>query len=48
MEQQEVYPGIWDEPEEDLKEEYLAYFHDLRQVVAAAAQGRQGLTVSIG
>lgn len=48
MEQQEVYPGVWDEPEIDLKEEYLAYFSELKQVVAIAAQGGQGLTVSIG
>ena len=48
MEQQGVYPGIWDEPEADLQEEYLAYFHELKQVVAAAAQGQQGLIISIG
>lgn len=48
LEQQEVYPGIWDEPEEELKEEYLGYFHELKQVVALAAQSGQGLTVSIG
>jgi hypothetical protein len=48
MEQQEIYPGIWDEPEDDLKEEYLTYFHELKQVVAAAVQGGQGMTVSIG
>jgi hypothetical protein len=48
MEQQEIYPGIWDEAEDDLKEEYLSYFHELKQVVAAAAQGGQGLLVTIG
>ena len=48
MEQQQIYPGIWDEPEADLKEEYLSYFHELKQVVAAAAKSRQGLLVSIG
>jgi hypothetical protein len=48
MEQQEVYPGIWDEAEEDLKEEYLTYFRELKQVVAAAAQSGQGLVVTIG
>jgi hypothetical protein len=48
MERQEIYPGIWDEPEDELKEEYLTYFHELKQVVATAAQGGQGLVVSIG
>lgn len=48
MEQQEVYPGIWDEPEAELKEEYLSYFGELKQLVAEAAQGGQGLLVSIG
>lgn len=48
MEQQHVYPGIWDEDEEDLREEYLTYFHELKQIVAAAAQSGQGLLVTIG
>jgi hypothetical protein len=48
MEQLEIYPGIWDEAEEDLKEEYLAYFHELKQVVATAAGSGQGLLVTIG
>jgi hypothetical protein len=48
MENQQIYPGIWDEPEEDLKEEYLTYFHELKQVVAAAVQSGQGLLVAIG
>jgi hypothetical protein len=48
MEQLGVYPGIWDEDEDDLKDEYLTYFHELKQVVAAAAQSRRGLVVTIG
>jgi hypothetical protein len=48
MEQQHVYPGIWDEDEGDLKEEYLTYFRELKQLVAAAAQRGQGLVVTIG
>ena len=48
MQRHAVYPGIWDEPEDDLKEEYLTYFHELKQVVAGAAQGGQGLLVTIG
>jgi hypothetical protein len=48
MEQQEIYPGIWDEDEEDLKDEYLTYFRELKQVVAAAAQSGRGLIIDIG
>lgn len=48
MEDQGIYPGIWDEAEEDLKDEYLTYFHELQRIVAAAARGGQGLVVTIG
>ena len=48
MEQRDIYPGIWDEPEEDLRKEYLTYFHELKKVVAAAAQNGEGLIVTIG
>jgi hypothetical protein len=48
MAQNDVYPGIWDEPEEDLQEEYLMYFHQLKEAVAAAVQSNRGLLVSIG
>ena len=48
MEQQEIYPGIWDEDEEDLKEEYIGYFQALKRCVAAAAQSGRGLLIDIG
>lgn len=48
MEELDIYPGIWDEEEEELKEEYLGYFHELKQVVAAAVQSGRGLLVTIG
>ena len=48
MEQQQIYPCIWDEAEEDLKDEYLTYFHELKQVVAAAVQSGKGLLVTVG
>jgi hypothetical protein len=48
MEEQQIYPGIWDEDEADLKEEYLGYFHELKAVVAEAVKANQGLVVSIG
>ena len=47
MEASEVYPMIWDEPEEDLREEYLAYFQLLERVVRIAAQQDMGLLVLI-
>lgn len=48
MEELQIYPGIWDEAEDDLKEEYLDYFHQLKMIVAAAVQSGQGLLVSLG
>ncbi len=48
LERLEIYPGIWDEPEDDLKEEYLGYFQGLKQVLAVAVQSRRGIVVSIG
>ena len=47
MESLEVYPMIWDEPEDDLREEYEAYFHELKRVVRIAAQQDMGLLVQI-
>jgi hypothetical protein len=43
MEDAGVYPSIWDEAEDELREEYLSYFHELKQVVRTAAQRRMGL-----
>ena len=48
MEQRGIYPGIWDEPEEDLKEEYLTYYEELKKVVTAATNNGEGLIVTIG
>ena len=48
MEAKDIYPGIWDEDEEDLKEEYLDYFGQLKKLVAAAAAEGHGLLVTIG
>jgi hypothetical protein len=44
---QEVGPGIWDEEEEELREEYLSYFQELKKVVALAAEGGMGLLVTL-
>ena len=45
MEAEGVYPGIWDEDEEELREEYVTYFQELKQVVAQASTGGMGLLV---
>jgi hypothetical protein len=48
MEEQEVYPGVWDEPEADLREEYVGYFQQLKQLVREARTDKLGLLVLIG
>jgi Domain of unknown function (DUF1877) len=45
MEAENVYPGIWDEDEEELREEYVTYFNELKQVVDQAATHGMGLLV---
>ncbi len=45
MEAEGVYPGIWDEEEEQLREEYVTYFQELKQVVAQASTRDMGLLV---
>ena len=45
MTEQGVYPVIWDEPEEDLRDEYLMYFNSLKELVARAAAGNEALVV---
>jgi hypothetical protein len=48
MASQDIYPGIWNEGEEELREEYVGYFHALKEVAAVAAHQNQGLLVSVG
>jgi hypothetical protein len=43
----EIYPQIWDEPREDLLEEYGGYFDELRKLVQKAAQNDQALIITI-
>lgn len=47
MAELEIYPGIWDEPEEDLQEEYLMYYDELQKLLGLASSAKQGLVVSI-
>ena len=48
MEAEGIYPGIWDEPEEDLREEYLMYFGWLKNFVGQAHQDGKALIIHIG
>jgi lysophospholipase L1-like esterase len=45
MEAEGIYPVIWDEDEEELREEYVTYFLELKKVVAQASAGGMGLLV---
>lgn len=47
MEDADIYPGIWDEPEEDLREEYLTYFQMLKEFVAQAGENGDALQLSM-
>jgi len=45
---EKIYPGIWDEPEDQLREEYLWYFRALQAFVRKAArQGAELLVVTV-
>jgi hypothetical protein len=43
-----VYPVIWDEPEEELREEYLEYFHAMKDLIHRANRAGNALLLSIG
>jgi hypothetical protein len=50
MQQQDIYPGFWEEPPPDLdpREELRSYFEELKQFVGEVARRGQGLLVFIG
>lgn len=48
MESEGIYPGVWDEPEADLQEEYLTYFRELQKFVRQARIEGKALVVSVG
>lgn len=50
MQEQDIYPGFWEEPPPDLdpQEELLSYFEELRKLTAQATARGQGLLVVIG
>ncbi len=43
MAREEIYPEIWDEPESDLREEYVGYFHDLKAFIHNAVESGKAL-----
>jgi hypothetical protein len=47
MEAEGIYPVIWDEPEADLRDEYLRYFRGLKAFVRQAHQEGKALIVKI-
>ena len=47
MEEEGVYPLIWDEPESNLREEYLHYFHELKNLVQQADKEKLGLLLML-
>lgn len=47
MNAQAIYPMIWDEPEDDLRDEYLMYFRELKAFVAQAAQDGLALVLRL-
>uniref|UniRef100_B8HYY5 DUF1877 domain-containing protein n=1 Tax=Cyanothece sp. (strain PCC 7425 / ATCC 29141) TaxID=395961 RepID=B8HYY5_CYAP4 len=47
MDRAELYPGIWDEPVDELQEEYLAYFKEMKDFIQQAAKQQQAIVVTI-
>jgi predicted S18 family serine protease len=43
----EIYPQIWDEPLDDLKEEYGSYLNEMKAHVQRAAGAGQAMLVAI-
>ena len=47
MTSQGIYPEIWDEPEDELKDEYTMYFREVKQLIADAASHGHGLVIML-
>jgi hypothetical protein len=45
MTKQGIYPEIWDEPEADLRDEYLMYFRELKSFLDKAVAAGKGMMV---
>jgi Domain of unknown function (DUF1877) len=48
MTAEEIYPLIWDEPPDDLRDEYLMYFRQLKAFVAEAERQGHSVVVTLG
>jgi hypothetical protein len=48
MTREGIYPEIWDEAEEDLKDEYLMYFREMKAFIHRVAKNHNGSFVSVG
>jgi hypothetical protein len=48
MTAERIYPNIWDEPEADLRAEYIGYFRALKDFVHQARISKSGLEISVG
>ena len=44
---EEIYPDIWDEDEEDLREEYLEYFEQLKSFVSRLAENGEAMRIAL-
>jgi hypothetical protein len=36
MSEEGIYPQIWDEPESDLRDEYVMYFRQMKRLISDA------------
>lgn len=47
MFEEKIYPEIWDEPEEELRDEYGWYFNDLKTFVEGASSADNSILIVI-
>jgi hypothetical protein len=47
MDDEGIYPTIWDEPEAELREEYTMYFDALEGLLESAVEGKKGILVTL-
>jgi hypothetical protein len=45
--EEKIYPEIWDEPEDELKDEYGWYFNDLKSFVQSASSADNSIVIVI-
>lgn len=47
MENEGIYPGVWDEPKEELREEYTMHFDSLENLLQSAMASKHGILVTL-